>query len=1181
MPRRRLRDGPAVNNLVLLAAVILLLPYLVNAQQQPRQAVRQRHESPHEGLDREVSSSTIDPSKTPLRLETQFPNDRRKKTINNNLKKKDVSALETLAPANLKDLAVAAPAVRDGTYDSTVLSSPHIARDLADWEVEDFVLLATVDGKLHARDRKTGQERWQISAEPMVSTSYNRSSFDERQEHDPNSIDDYLWIVEPSKEGNLYLYKPGGPSPGLVDTGLTMKRLVDGSPHADQSSSIVYVGQKTSTMVSIDAYTGKVVSYFGMESTLTPGAPSCRVSRNSDSCQSKTIALGQTVYTVSAYAGSRHIATIKYSEWSPNTFDKDLVQQYRSTFDKKYIHTSHDGGMLGLDYDEKEIDGEPGRVFQYKLSSPVAAVFDLARLGGPEQEAEALIVLPQPVLPEPLVPETDSQQAERAQAIFLNHTEGGSWYALSGKSYPLSTSIQEAECRQPGWLQHRPQWDILNNIQLSKDLVGLHSIANFPGYNDYTQQRRAIGAPEPVSTMEQSVSSDVVVDREMTFPRTLSIGQDLLQPTWTPVQIIQVMVLLVMGVAASRWKEIGNRLAQFVGGKKTFAVSTIEKEEAEPVVFKEDVSKLPDIPENDVVNIPANDGTVEEIVEKETLVESIEATKIDVLVTSADNEFPSPTSADAADEKPPPSPEKEKPKKAHRGRRGGVKHKKGPRAQSKDTSEDGRPVPAAPTVDDAVRVAQNMGPQKTEIEPDIRTMPSNPAEVSGPIIRIGALVVNTDKLIGTGSNGTMVFEGNFDGRDVAVKRMLVQFYDIASQETKLLRESDDHENVIRYFAQQQAAGFLYIALELCPASLADVIGKPQDFRSLAQAGEKDLPNVLLQITKGVSHLHKLRIVHRDLKPQNILVALDKDGKPRLLVSDFGLCKKLEGEQSSFRATTAHAAGTSGWRAPELLLDDDAKDGNNHQTMADASTEGNSGAVVQGAGSMPARRATRAIDIFSLGLVFFYVLTKGSHPYDCNGTRYMREINIRKGEYSLEQLDVLGDYAYEAKDLISSMLAAEPKQRPTAKDVMAHPFFWPPKRRLEFLANVSDHFEKEKRDPPTAALQELERYAPSICGSDFLKPLGKDFVDSLGKQRKYTGTRLLDLLRALRNKKNHYEDMSDALKKHVGPLPDGYLNFWTRRFPSLLIICWNVIYEIQWDDTDRFREYYEPYGVGRG
>jgi serine/threonine-protein kinase/endoribonuclease IRE1 len=123
-------------------------------------------------------------------------------------------------------------------------------------------------------------------------------------------------------------------------------------------------------------------------------------------------------------------------------------------------------------------------------------------------------------------------------------------------------------------------------------------------------------------------------------------------------------------------------------------------------------------------------------------------------------------------------------KKAYRGRRGGVKHRKGrDRAASQDASQDPK-IP--PTVEDAVRDAQNMGEQ-TKLEPDIRTISHNPSEVSGPIIRVGALVVNTDKLIGTGSNGTMVFEGSFDGREVAVKRMLIQFFDIASQETKLLR----------------------------------------------------------------------------------------------------------------------------------------------------------------------------------------------------------------------------------------------------------------------------------------------------------------------------------------------------------------------------------------------------------
>lgn len=332
-----------------------------------------------------------------------------------------------------------------------------------------------------------------------------------------------------------------------------------------------------------------------------------------------------------------------------------------------------------------------------------------------------------------------------------------------------------------------------------------------------------------------------------------------------------------------------------------------------------------------------------------------------------------------------------------------------------------------------------------------------------------------------------------------------------------------------------------------------------------------MPGVLHQITSGILHLHSLRIVHRDLKPQNILVSMGKDGKPRLLVSDFGLCKKLENEQSSFGATTGRAAGTSGWRAPELLLDDDARD----TAMIDTDTQSGSGSLLLNDNLMPGgKRATRAIDIFSLGLVFYYVLTNGCHPFDC-GDKYMREVNIRKDNFNLDQLDSLGDWAYEAKDLVGSMLNSDSKKRPLAQEILAHPFFWSAKKRLAFLCDVSDHFEKEQRIPPSEALQRLEDWAPEVVRGDFLKVLSREFVDSLGKQRKYTGSRLLDLLRALRNKRNHYEDMSESLKRSIGSLPLGYLCFWTTRFPNLLMVCWNVIYNQGWEDEDRFREYFQP------
>ena len=90
---------------------------------------------------------------------------------------------------------------------------------------------------------------------------------------------------------------------------------------------------------------------------------------------------------------------------------------------------------------------------------------------------------------------------------------------------------------------------------------------------------------------------------------------------------------------------------------------------------------------------------------------------------------------------------------------------------------------------------------------------------------------------------------------------------------------------------------------------------------------------------------------------------------------------------------------------------------------------------------------------------------------------------------------------------------------------------------------------------------------------FLAKLDRHFVDTLGKQRKYSGNRLLDLLRALRNKKNHYEDMPEDVKKRVGPLAGGYLNYWCHRFPRLLMACYEVVHDTGVQGNDRFKGYF--------
>lgn len=68
--------------------------------------------------------------------------------------------------------------------------------------------------------------------------------------------------------------------------------------------------------------------------------------------------------------------------------------------------------------------------------------------------------------------------------------------------------------------------------------------------------------------------------------------------------------------------------------------------------------------------------------------------------------------------------------------------------------------------------------------------------------------------------------GMFDNRDVAVKRILPECFSFADREVQLLRESDEHPNVIRYFCTERDRQFQYIAIELCAATLQEV-GAPQ------------------------------------------------------------------------------------------------------------------------------------------------------------------------------------------------------------------------------------------------------------------------------------------------------------------------------------------------------------------
>jgi serine/threonine protein kinase len=190
----------------------------------------------------------------------------------------------------------------------------------------------------------------------------------------------------------------------------------------------------------------------------------------------------------------------------------------------------------------------------------------------------------------------------------------------------------------------------------------------------------------------------------------------------------------------------------------------------------------------------------------------------------------------------------------------------------------------------------------------------------------------------------------------------------------------------------------------------------------------------------------------------------------------------------------------------------------------------------------------SVDVFSLGCVYYFVLTKGEHPF---GEPFRRQSNIVTGECDL---DKLGNNSTGVIDLISLMISQDANSRPPLADVLFHPLFWSKEKVLSFFLDVSDRIEKED-ESKCALLRKLESNGTAVVRDDWRDHICPEVAMDLRRYRTYKGQSVRDLLRALRNKKNHYRELTAEAQASLGHIPEQFVDYWTSRFPALLPYTW--------------------------
>jgi NIMA (never in mitosis gene a)-related kinase len=202
-----------------------------------------------------------------------------------------------------------------------------------------------------------------------------------------------------------------------------------------------------------------------------------------------------------------------------------------------------------------------------------------------------------------------------------------------------------------------------------------------------------------------------------------------------------------------------------------------------------------------------------------------------------------------------------------------------------------------------------------------------------------------------------------------------------------------HPFIVKYKDFWQEKLHVFIVMEYCQGG---------DVSAVIDEGipvpEKQVLRWLIQILLALAHIHAHNVLHRDIKPGNLFLNKWKDIK----IGDFGLSTVRSNKKRQYQTPV----GTVGYAAPELLK---------------------------------GKAYNEKSDMYALGCCLYEILTMRSVYDDMNDGCF--------------PMPIPPSYSQHFTDIMHSLLHEHDTKRPSAKQLLDHPFLQEEARNVRTVSEI--------------------------------------------------------------------------------------------------------------------------------